>query len=68
MVDARLLEMARTAQGSKVLGTLAANKEPARVCYHRSIDSGAQLTFWTSVYSCDGGYKVAADGKSCIAL
>ena len=46
MVDARVLEMARTVQASKVLGTSAVNKEPAGVCCYCSIDSGAQLTLY----------------------
>jgi hypothetical protein len=69
VVDARVLEMARTAQISKVLGTLAVNKGPARVCFYCSIDSGTQLTLRTkTVHSCNGGYKVGSDGQSCTAL
>lgn len=68
MVAAQLLAKARTAQKSKVLGMLAVSKESAGVCCHCFYQISSVTKIWMPVYSCDGGYQLAEDGKTCTAL
>lgn len=51
-----------------VHGTLDVNKADVPVCPRITNYNDALLNITSSVYTCAGGFKLALDGKSCIAI